>query len=255
MSNLFHILDLLSKMTEGELAVLAQALSSLKTQVDNANATARTSLLWSQYSLKSQKNTNSNFVDPLTGLPIVEPDYQIVDGYPIIFGNATNSNIASRSTTFAFGAKAFLCYENDANGTPFYDTAYAGNTATDLSGLEVVNYRTLINTIENQSTGISQTYLNKSADESDPSSVHTLGSVYFRDSINEKVFYGSRTANPAKELAVKGDLSDLEMTIDSAISDAVDALNSTITETANTKLNKTGGEIIGSLKVTVGTND
>ena len=138
--SLINIVDAINKLTEGELAVLKQVLSSIKTDIAAANSTATLAIQWSQYSLKTQRNGS---------LPdgVIEPTYQTVDDFPIIFGNAASA-APTRSITFAYGAKAFLGYENDATGNPYLDINYVdniGNTARNLAEIEVVNYRTMVN--------------------------------------------------------------------------------------------------------------
>jgi len=145
MSNVLAVIDALSKLTDGELAVLKQVLTQVQSDIDTANINADLAVSWSQYSLKSQKNT-----DLPTG--VTEPAFQSVTDFPIIFGNADSSDgtavIPTRSLTFAFGSKAFLGYANDAHGNSYHDTSYSGGSASNLGEIEVVNYRTMMNAIQ-----------------------------------------------------------------------------------------------------------
>jgi hypothetical protein len=208
MSNIAQLIDAFSKLTEGELAVLAKVIDVIKTDINAAKNIANLAILWSKYSLKTQKNDLSSFpslIDPTTKLPVIEPDYQTVDNYPIIFGNANDPLVNTRSTTFAFGAKAFLGYENDAQGTPYLDTNYLGNTAHDLSEIEVVNYRTLMRAITNSASFLEGKYILRSGGETDPSSSHIFGSVFFRGG-TEKIYYGTIAADAQREIIVRYDL-------------------------------------------------
>ena len=192
MSNILAILDALSKLTEGELSVLGEALQLVKKDTTQALNQSALAVQWSQYALKSQKfPAPIKIIDPNTLLPIVQPDFQKVDDYPIIFGQAdtvSGKTIPNRSTTFAFGAKAFLGYANDANGNPYSDTSYSGGTVTNLGEIEVVNYRTLVNAIQGNQTIAANTYLLKAGDETDNPSTHTFGAMFLRGN-SEKVYY------------------------------------------------------------------
>ena len=187
MSNVIQIIDAISKLTEGELAVLQQVISAINTKVQATNDTAELALAWSKYTLKTQRNPNAL---------LLEPNVQTVDGYPIIFGNSNSDQISPRSTTFAFGAKAFLGYENDANGSTYIDTDYIGNTPHDLSAIEVVNYRTMMAAIAGNSTNLSETYIAKAGDISSLGSIHTFGSIFFRGNA-EKSYYGISATDAA----------------------------------------------------------
>jgi len=241
MSNIAQILDALSKLTEGELAVLGKVLTALKTDIENANTQATLAVNWSQYSLKTQRNTS---------LPpgITEPNVQLVDNYPIIFGNANDTSIPARSTTFAFGAKAFLGYENDAQGTPYLDTDYVGNTAHDLSEIEVVNYRTLMRALTSHDVSLSDTYIAKAGDTTPTGSEHQFGKVFFRG-LSEKVYYGTTSADPTKEIAVQNDLTNLHTTINGEVSSAISTEATTLEAEIAGKVSKSGDVITGPLLV------
>ena len=163
MSNVIELLDALSKLTDGEFAVLSNVLAKVKTLASNAELQANQAMQWTQNALQKVYTPSFTYIDPATGLSetFTLPSYQSVDGYPIVFGNADTLNgetIATRSTTFAFGAKAFLGYANDATGAPYVDTSYTGGSIANLGEIEVVNYRTMIKAIQNAtSTGSTET--------------------------------------------------------------------------------------------------
>lgn len=181
MSNIATLLDMISKLTEGELAVLGSILTTVKNDVATAKANSELAVLWSQFALKTKQNPNpQNLIDPNTGLPIVEPNYQTVGNYPMIFGDPTDTSVPARSISFMFGGQTFLGYVNQAQGTPYLDVNNVGNTAQELSQYEVVNYMTLMQAIQGNQINLNAIYLNKTDDVTPNGSQHTLGSVYFR---------------------------------------------------------------------------
>jgi hypothetical protein len=283
MSNIIALIDALSKLSDGELAVLKNTLSKITQTSQNAVSQASQAMNFSLQSLQTQKVPSFTYIDstspnpyPANVVTYTPPSYQSVTDYPIIFGNADSTEesgvISNRSITFAFGAKAFLGYANDAKGNPYSDTSYPGGTVTNLGEIEVVNYRTMINAIQaNQSTSTG-TYLNKTNDDTTAGSVHDFGTVFFRGA-GEKVYYGkpwqsydyvesggvtgiatpsgvSLTQYNYTGTTFSSVIANLEVAVIGDIQYLQDEINAGLTTSLALKYDKLGGTISGNVDVT-----
>ena len=171
-----------SEKLPAELVAVKQLVDSVEQIATTANTNALAALAKTSKMLVGADSTQKNQKITLSTL----------------FGLSDDSSIKARSTTFLVGAKGFLGYVNDADGTTYIDKEVTEDPA-GLAQYEVVNYRTLIKQIRNFTSNLPNTYLKREGDAATDTAVHTFSTVIFRGD-GRKVYYKT-TSKDAQDVS------------------------------------------------------